>query len=55
MFNVESFKPKECPGDDLWPCPKAPPEPRLAGLPKAILPPGHPSLGGRKRKGRGLS
>jgi hypothetical protein len=50
VFNVESFKPKECPLDDLWPCPKQPKEPRLTGLPEAILPPTHPSKNPEKKK-----
>ena len=25
VFPVESFKPRECPRDDLWPCPRAAP------------------------------
>jgi len=47
---VESFKPKECPRDDLWPCPSEPSEPRLQGLPQAILPPNHPSHRVKKKR-----
>ena len=29
VFDIEAFKPKQCPEDDLTPCPKKPREPRI--------------------------
>ena len=41
VFDIEAFKPKQCPEDDLTPCPKKPREPRIhfaEGWPKPKLP-----------------
>ena len=40
VFDIEAFKPKQCPEDDLTPCPKKPREPRIhfgEGWPKPKL------------------
>lgn len=33
LFLIESFKPNECPMDDLWPCPKTPAKPWVDRIP----------------------
>jgi len=47
VFPVESFKPKQCPFDDLWPCPAQPFEPRV-GWGDGIKDPKSPKKPGKK-------